>query len=344
VAVGLVYDPVYLKHDTGEHPENGGRLTAIMDCLEESGIQQQLTAIAARPATVDEIARVHTRHHINHIQEVASSGGAWLDSDTMVTPDSYEVAVCAAGGAIALAEAVMDSRVTSGFALVRPPGHHATPRQAMGFCLFNNIAIATAHALARYGLERALIIDFDVHHGNGTQAIFEERADVLYISTHEYPFYPGTGSLEETGRGAGAGNTVNIPLPAACGDKEYAQVYDQIIVPAARRYRPQLILVSAGYDPHWADEIGMMRVSVAGFREMAVTIKSLADELCASRLVFILEGGYNRDALSASVRATIEVLLGRPGTDNPLGPSPRASAASRIDALIKAIKELHSLN
>jgi acetoin utilization deacetylase AcuC-like enzyme len=343
VAVGLVYDPIYLKHDTGEHPENGSRLTAIMACLEGSGLRRQLTAIAPRPATVDEIARVHTRHHITHIQDVANKGGAWLDSDTIVAPDSYEVALCAAGGAIVLAEAVMDGRVTSGFALVRPPGHHATPRRAMGFCLFNNIAIAAAHALARYGLERALIIDFDVHHGNGTQAIFEERADVLYISTHEYPFYPGTGGMEETGRGAGAGTTVNIPLPAGCGDKEYAQVFNQIIVPAAKRYRPQLILVSAGYDPHWADEIGMMLVSVTGFREMAVTIKSIADEMCAGRLVFILEGGYNRDALSASARATIEVLMEQPGKDDPLGPSPRASAVPRIDALIKAIKEVHSL-
>jgi len=343
MAVGLVYDPIYLKHDTGQHPENGSRLTAIMDCLEESGLRQQLTAIAPRPASVDEIARVHTRFHITHIQDVASNGGAWLDSDTFVVPDSYEVALYAAGGAVALAEAVMDGRVTSGFALVRPPGHHATPRKAMGFCLFNNIAIATAHILAKYKLERALIIDFDVHHGNGTQAMFEERADVLYISTHQYPFYPGTGGLEETGRGAGAGFTLDIPLPAGCGDAEYAQVFDQIIVPAARRYRPQIILVSAGYDPHWADEIGWMQVSVSGFREMARTIKSLADELCAGRLAFILEGGYNRAALAASVKATLEMLLDKPGTEDPLGPSPRTAATPEIDSLIKAIKELHSL-
>jgi acetoin utilization deacetylase AcuC-like enzyme len=343
MAVGLVYNPIYLKHDTGQHPENGSRLTAIMDCLEESGLRRQLTAIAPRPATVDEIARVHTRFHINHIQDVANNGGAWLDSDTFVVPDSYEVALYAAGGAVVLAEAVMDGRVTSGFALVRPPGHHATPRKAMGFCLFNNIAIATAHTLVKYKLERALIIDFDVHHGNGTQTMFEERADVLYISTHQYPFYPGTGGLEETGRGAGAGTTINIPLPTGCGDTEYAQVFEQIIVPAAKRYRPQIILVSAGYDPHWADEIGWMQVSVSGFREMARTIKGLADELCAGRLAFILEGGYNRAALSASVKATFEVLLGQPGTDDPLGPSPRTSAAPEIDTLIKALKELHSL-
>jgi acetoin utilization deacetylase AcuC-like enzyme len=239
-------------------------------------------------------------------------------------------------------EAIMGGEISSAFALVRPPGHHATPRHAKGFCLFNNIAIATRHALAEYKLERILIIDFDVHHGNGTQEAFYDNPRVMYISTHEYPFYPGTGSLEETGGGAAKGTNINIPLPAGCGDAEYLKVFEQIIVPAARRFNPQLILVSAGYDTHWADPLAMMEVSVTGFGQMAGIIKGLADELCGGRLAFTLEGGYNLDALAASVKATFDVLLGN-NFEDPLGQSSRSLGAADIDRLIKAIKEIHKL-
>jgi acetoin utilization deacetylase AcuC-like enzyme len=213
----------------------------------------------------------------------------------------------------------------------------------MGFCLFNNIAIAAHYALAKYKLERILIIDFDVHHGNGTQEAFYDNPRVMYISTHQYPFYPGTGSVEETGGGAAQGTTINIPLPAGCGDSEYLQVFEQIIVPAARRFQPQLILVSAGYDTHWADPLAMMQVSVTGFGQMAKIIKELADELCGGRLVFTLEGGYNLNALAASVKATFDVLLGSNSIDDPLGGSPRSPGALNIDRLIGAIKKIHKL-
>ena len=341
--VGLVYDPIYLKHDTGEHVENAGRLTAIINGLDETGLRQQLTPVKPRPASLEEISLVHPKQHISHIQDVARKGGGWLDADTVMSPDSYEVALYAAGGAIVAMEAVMEGKAKSAFALVRPPGHHATPRRAMGFCLFNNIAIAAEQALARYKLEHILIIDFDVHHGNGTQEIFYERPEVMYVSTHEYPFYPGSGSVEETGRGTARGTTVNIPLPAGCGDSEYIQVFEQIIVPAARRFKPQLILVSAGYDAHWADEIALMQVSVSGFREMVKIIQGLADDLCDSRLVFCLEGGYNLSALAASVKATLDVLLGNAATDNPLGQPAHGFRAPKIDSLLRAIKEVHAL-
>ncbi len=340
--VGYVYDPIYLKHDTGEHVENAGRLETILSRLEETGLRQQLTLVEPRAAAIEELSLVHHRQHIRHIQDVAQRGGGWLDADTVMSPDSYEVALYAAGGAIRAVESVMDGEVGSAFALVRPPGHHATPRRAMGFCLFNNIAIAAEQALAKYKLERIPIIDFDVHHGNGTQEVFYDRAEVMYISTHEYPFYPGTGSVGETGSGAGEGATINIPLPAGCGDSEYLQVFEQIIVPAARRFEPQLILVSAGYDCHWADGIAMMQVSVTGFGQMVRIIKELADELCGGRLVFSLEGGYNLKALAASVKATFDVLLGN-SVDDPLGQSPRSFGVPGVDSLIKAIKEIHKL-
>jgi acetoin utilization deacetylase AcuC-like enzyme len=341
--VGYVYDPIYLKHDTGEHVENAGRLEAIISRLEETGLKKQLTPLKPRAASVEELSLVHTKQHISHIQDVAKKGGGWLDADTVVSPDSYEVALYAAGGTIVATEAVMEGKVDSAFALVRPPGHHATRRRAMGFCLFNNIAIAAAHALVKYKLERSLIIDFDVHHGNGTQEIFYDRPEVMYISTHEYPFYPGTGGVEETGRGTAKGTKVNIPLPAGCGDNEYLLAFEQIIMPVVKRFEPRLILVSAGYDAHWADELAMMQVTVSGFAQMARIIKGLADELCEGRLVFVLEGGYHLSALAASVKATLDVLLGNTSIDDPLGQSPRSFTAPQIDNLIRAIKEAHAL-
>jgi len=232
--------------------------------------------------------------------------------------------------------------VYSAFALVRPPGHHATSRYAKGFCLFNNIAVAARYALAEYKLERILIIDFDVHHGNGTQEAFYDSPQVMYTSTHQYPFYPGSGDIEETGGGAAEGTTINIPLSAGCGDSEYLKVFEQIIVPAGRRFKPRLILVSAGYDLHWADPLAMMQVSVNGLGQMAGIIKGLADELCGGRLVFTLEGGYNLNALAASVKATFDVLLGN-SIDDPLGQSPRSFGSANIDRLIAVVKEIHKL-
>jgi acetoin utilization deacetylase AcuC-like enzyme len=261
-----------------------------------------------------------------------------------MSSDSYEAALYAAGGTIRATEAVMNGEVSSAFALVRPPGHHATPWRAMGFCIFNNVAIAAKYALAKYKLEHIVIIDFDVHHGNGTQEVFYDNPQVMYISTHEYPFYPGTGDIGDTGSGEAKGTTVNIPLRAGCGDSEYLQVFEQIIVPVVKRFKPQLILVSAGYDAHWADEIAMMQVTTTGFSQMVRVIKQLADELCSGRLVCSLEGGYNLTALATSIKATFDVLLGNTNIDDPLGQPPqRRFDIGSIAPLIKAIKETHNL-
>ena len=343
MTVGLIYDPIYLKHDTGQHVENAGRLEEVIFHLKQSGLMEQLTLIKPRPASIEEIAVVHPQSHISRIQEVAKRGGGWLDADTVMSSDSYEVALYAAGGAITATEAVINGEVGSAFALVRPPGHHATPEQAMGFCLFNNLAIAAEYALERHKLERILIVDFDVHHGNGTEAVFYENPRVLYASTHEFPFYPGSGSVAETGSGAGKGTTVNIPLPAGCADSEYLLVFEEIIGPVARRFKPQLILVSAGYDLHWADPIALMQVTITGLARIVGTIKGLADELCDGRLVFSLEGGYNFAALATSIKATMDVLLGNIDIDDPLGKSPRQFNAPSITPLIKQIKETHNL-
>ena len=339
--VGFVYDPIYLKHDTGHHPENAQRLEAIISHLEQTGLTQQLTPIQPRPATIEELSLVHHEPYITHIREAAQKGGGWLDVDTVMSADSYDAALYAAGGVIKATEAVSNGEVNSAFALVRPPGHHATSRRAMGFCLFNNLAIAAKYALTRY--ERILIVDFDVHHGNSSQEVFYHNPQVMYISTHQYPHYPGTGSIEETGIGTARGTTINIPLPGGSGDVEYQQVFAQIIVPAAQRFVPQFILVSAGYDAHWTDELAMMQVSTTGFAQMVKIIKGLADELCNGRLVFSLEGGYNLTALATSVKATFDVLLGNPNIEDPLGQTPYPWATPDITPLIKAIKEIHNL-
>jgi len=286
---------------------------------------------------------VHSPGYISYIESFAQRGGGWLDADTVVSPASYLVACYAAGGTIAAVDAVMTGKVQSAFALVRPPGHHALRWEAMGFCLFNNIAIAAKHAIESHQLERILIADFDVHHGNGTQDAFFDDPHVLYFSTHQSPHYPGTGRIDEIGVGLGEGFTVNVPLPAWCGDEEYLRVFDEILAPVARRFGPQLILVSAGYDPHWADQLSMMQLTVTGFGEVVRVLKRLADELCGGRIVFTLEGGYHLEALASSVRATFDVLLGNSEIVDPLGQPPGVRRAPPIDALLQRVKETHRL-
>jgi len=341
--VGYVYDPIYLKHDTGYHPENGQRLEAIMAYLEETGLIKQLTTIKPRPATVEELTYVHQASYVSRIQDAAVRGGGWLDVDTVMSPDSYDAALYAAAGAIEATDAVIKGRLNSAFALVRPPGHHATALAAMGFCLFNNIAIAAQHALKKHKIDKIAIIDFDVHHGNGTQEAFYANQQVLYVSTHQYPHYPGTGTIGETGSGAGEGSTVNIPLPSGSGDDEYHKVFEEIIVPVTRRFRPQLIMVSAGYDPHWKDRLAMMGVSTAGFADMVRFIKELADELCDGKIVITLEGGYNLKALATSVKTTFDVLLGKSDIEDPIGQPEHRWAAPDISDLVTRIKEIHKI-
>lgn len=339
---GYVYHPVYLKHDTGQHIENANRLTAVLAHLEWSGLKERLELLRPRAASIQELSLVHDRRYIAHIEDMAKNGGGWLDMDTVMSSNSYQAAAYAAGGSICATKAVLNNEVDYAFALVRPPGHHATLNQAMGFCLFNNVAIAARYALTEYELERLLIIDFDVHHGNGTQETFYGDPQVLYISIHQSPFYPGTGSVEEIGSGIAKGTTVNIPLPAGCGDAEYLAVFKQIIVPVVKRFRPRLILVSAGFDAHQTDGLACMKVSIAGFSRMVGVIKGLADELCTGNLVLSLEGGYNTETLAASIAAIFRVLLADTDTQDFVGSPP--FGMPDITPVIRSIKEVHELS
>jgi len=325
----------------GQHPENRRRLEQTMKHLQDAGFLDRMRPLQARDASIEEVSAVHHPDYIMQVRDAAEGRGGWLDADTYVGLRSYAAALRAAGGLLCAVEAVLEHEVDNAFALVRPPGHHAIANRAMGFCLFNNIAIAARYALHRHNLERVLIVDFDLHHGNGTQDAFYEEPRVLFFSTHQYPYYPGTGHWQETGRGIGQGYTVNVPLPAGTGDMGYQQVFDEILVPLAWRYQPQLILASAGYDAHWMDPIGMMLLSVSGFANMVRTLVTLANKLCAGRLVLTLEGGYNLEALAYCIAATFSILLGDETVHDPLG-----SAAQReqpVEAVISAVKRVHGL-
>lgn len=341
--VGLVYDPVYLEHDTGNHVENAQRLIATMSLFEETELKDKLVLLSPRQATVDELSTVHATEYISRIQSQAERGGGRLDADTVTSSSSYEAAICAAGGAITAVESVLNNRVQSAFAMVRPPGHHATCWQAMGFCLFNNVAIAAKYALANFDLDRVLIVDFDVHHGNGTQDSFYADPHILYFSTHQYPLYPGTGSINETGTREGEGFTVNVPLIAGCGDGEYQAVFEDLLAPVAKRFQPQLILVSAGYDAHWLDDISSMQVSISGFARLVQILQTIANLFCNGRLVLALEGGYHLQALSLSIKATLDTLLGATEIDDPLGRRETQVMSSSIDDFIRMIKDVHQL-
>jgi acetoin utilization deacetylase AcuC-like enzyme len=340
--VGLVYDPIVLEHDMGAHPENASRMTATMALLEESGVLSALPRIPVRPASAEEIALVHDPRYVDAVRRAGEQGGGWVDPDTLITPRSYDVAAHVIGGTLNAVDAVMRGEVASAYCLVRPPGHHATPVQAMGFCLFNHVAIAAAHACAKHGLERVAIVDFDVHHGNGTQDAFWDDGGVLYISTHEYPFYPGTGAATEAGAGAGAGCTINIPMPHGSGDAEHLRAFEEIVVPALYRFRPQFMLVSAGFDAHHADDIAMQQLSVDGYGALTSIVKRVADELCGGRVVMAQEGGYHLVALPWCVRRSIELLRGGEPTADPLGAIDTPEPAG-FGEMIAAVKKIHRL-
>ncbi|HMM40696.1 MAG TPA: histone deacetylase [Thermomicrobiales bacterium] len=311
-----MWSEAYLDHETGSHPESPERWVAIERALRAAGLFEVLPVLTPKAAPVERVLAVHGEGLVERVRAAAERGGAWLDPDTLVSPLSYETALLAAGGACLAARRLLGGRVPRAFALVRPPGHPAEPNRAMGFCLFNNIAVAARHAQAVHGIERVAIVDWDVHHGNGAQAIFWEDPNVLFVSLHQYPFYPGSGSRQEEGDGPGRGTTINIPLPAGTGEDVYLAAFDGVVVPALRAFAPDLILVSAGFDAHADDPLAQMRLRTESFALMAERLRDAAAELCGGRLVLVLEGGYNLKALGDSVVATIEALDRRASPDS----------------------------
>ncbi|MFO1520155.1 MAG: histone deacetylase [bacterium] len=310
--IALVQDPRYLDHLTGAlHPERPERLKSIQKMLEESGLEKKAISIEPREATEEEIALVHTRELIDEVKATQHRDSTFLDPDTHASRHSWEAAKLAAGGLLVALDELLSGKVEEAFAFPRPPGHHAERDHAMGFCLFNNVAIAAEVAIQKKGLKKVVILDFDVHHGNGTQHSFEERADVFYLSTHRYPFYPGTGSAREIGKGAGEGYTLNVPMSAGATDADYEEVFEEKIVPTVVQYRPDLLIVSAGFDAHRLDPLGGMEVSNRGYRMMAENIEIMRKKCGMIPALYALEGGYHLKGLSESVKEVVEVMLGK---------------------------------
>jgi acetoin utilization deacetylase AcuC-like enzyme/formylglycine-generating enzyme required for sulfatase activity len=307
---GFVYHDIYLQHETGpSHPERPQRLTAIAAKLEEKGLLSQLVTLLPSPASLDWLTTIHTAQYVERVRKSCQDGTRYMDSvDTPISPESYKVAVAAVGGVLSAIDEIMAEKIRNAFCAIRPPGHHALKDRAMGFCLFSNVAIGARYIQKKHGLSKVLIVDWDVHHGNGTQAAFYDDPTVLYFSTHQYPFYPGSGSEEEKGSGEGLGYNINVPLSAGCGDKEYKKAFEEILRPKAMEFNPEFVLVSAGFDAHKDDPLGGMNVTDSGFAELTSIVKEIAEKCCKGRLVSVLEGGYSLDGLADSVAAHISIL------------------------------------
>jgi acetoin utilization deacetylase AcuC-like enzyme len=305
----LIYSDIYLKHDTGPHPETAMRLSATMAYLTRKKWLEKTTLLAPRRASVDEIAYVHSREYIESLQAVTEQGGGYLDGDTPVSGKSYEVALYAAGGVMAAVDKVIDTPKSNALCLVRPPGHHAMPTHGMGFCLFNNVAIAARYAQKKHGLKKIAIIDWDLHHGNGTQEAFWDDDTVLFCSLHRYPYYPGSGSETETGSGKGAGFTINIPLAGYDSNQAYLDKFAGLITDVVRPFQPDFILISAGFDSYKNDPLGGLGMEISDYGELTKMVRAVADEACQGRIVTALEGGYNIQELPLCIESHLSALV-----------------------------------
>lgn len=347
-SVGFLYDSAVLGHNPPEgHPERPARVREVMALLEQAGILDRLTRLPVTPATRAQIERVHTPGYLDRVERIIGEGGGYLDQgDTVASPGSWAAVTAASGAAIGAVDAVMTGGMDAIFTIVRPPGHHAPPDRAMGFCILNHAAIAATHAIAEHKLSRVLLVDFDVHHGNGTQDCFYESPQVLYFSTHQSPAYPFTGAVEEIGSGAGKGYTVNVPLPPDVGEAGFLQAFDTVLRPLARRYRPEMVIVSAGYDAHWRNSLYVKnireRLTVRGLSALSKSLQEIADAYCPGKLVGILEGGYDLESLAYGVLGTLRVWLGDTEVDDPIGP-PGNAREPDITPLLERVRQMHGL-
>jgi acetoin utilization deacetylase AcuC-like enzyme len=336
MSVILIHSDRFAEHQTPPgHPERPER-AEVMDAVAARWRERGVEIVAPRAATIEQLARVHDRDYLRRISETVGRS-AQLDPDTYTSPESYDVALLAAGAAIDAVERVMGDSHKAAVALVRPPGHHAERDRAMGFCLFNNVAVAAAHARAQ-GAAKVAVVDYDVHHGNGTQHIFETDPHVLYISMHQFPYYPGTGAADEVGRGAGKGFTVNVPLEVGASDEDYQVAFSSVVLPVLRQFEPDLIIVSAGFDAHERDPLGGMRLSTAAFGAMTLELRAMAEECCRGRIVSVIEGGYDLQALSASLDAVIDAHAA-PVSAGPVTWPSSGMPSNRGQAAVRAVRE-----
>lgn len=336
--VGIVLDKLFVDHDNGMgHPESQERILAIVDMLNFTKLIDEVVKIAPRDAAKEEITLVHTPEHYDKMASTSGKPKVFLDADTSTCPVTFDAAVRASGGMISAIDSVLSGEVDRAVPLVRPPGHHAEAERAMGFCIFNHVAVGAAYLTRVKGLKRVLVVDWDVHHGNGTQHIFTNDPSVLYFSVHQHPFYPGTGGLSEKGEGDGEGYNVNVPLPPGMGDNEYLKIFSEILGPIIDQYKPEFILVSAGYDTFFDDPLGGMKVTPEGFAKQARFLTDCADKYSNGNIVFILEGGYNLDGLWICHKEVIEELLDIKHSDYRV-----IEDTPQVDSIIESVKKEYS--
>jgi len=337
---GILKDKRYLDHDMGAyHPESPQRLEVIYDMLEEPDMKGLFIEIPARKAEREELESIHSSQYIDLIASSEGKDSMYLDGDTRTSSGSYDAALLAAGGFCEALSMVNSGKLRNAFGLVRPPGHHAERSQAMGFCIFNNIAIGARYAQKRLGIERIIIIDWDLHHGNGTQHSFEDDSSILYFSTHQYPFYPGTGSHNEVGIGKGEGFTMNVPLPPGYGNGDFIAIFERILKPVALEFKPDMILVSAGFDIYEKDPLGGMHVTPEGFAGMTRSLMNIADACCDGKMAVALEGGYHIRGQRDSVKAVLKELVGEKKTD--VADLIKKADAVMVDFALKPVIEIH---
>ena len=324
--VGLLFDDRYLLHDPGgRHPESPQRLRAVQRALEAFPTIDRWARIEPRPANASELELIHHARHVERVEEACKRAPACLDADTPVSGESYRIALLAAGGVIQCIDEICAGRLQRVFAFVRPPGHHAEPARSMGFCIFNNVAVAAAYALRNHGIERVAIVDIDLHHGNGTQACFYDDPQVLFVSSHQFPLYPGTGAFSEIGTGAGRGFTLNLPLPAGTGDSTVVPLYSRVVSAVLADYAPQIIIVSTGFDAYVDDPLGDLRVTARGYGSVAAALGHAADACCQGRILFVLEGGYSQEGLRSCTSEVMSVME----SEEPREPGPAEDALFR---------------
>ncbi len=337
---GIVKDNRYLNHEANTyHPESPQRLEVLYKMLQEPDMRGKYQEMKPRMATQEELELIHLPNYVKQVASTATREFTMLDPDTYACSKSYEAAKLAAGGTLVALDKVWGGEWNNAFALIRPPGHHAESNRAMGFCLFNNVAIAAKYALKTYKIKRVLIIDWDLHHGNGTQHSFYDRADILYFSSHQFPYYPGTGNVQEVGSGDGKGFTVNIPLSPGPGDAEYMQIFEKILEPIALEYKPEIIFVSAGFDIYYQDPLGGMQVTPMGFANLTRILLEIAQKTCNGKVVFVLEGGYHLEGLRDSVNKALKTMRGdllANGRDESIR---NKVDPLMIDPIIKRVKE-----
>ena len=305
---GYISDPFYLKHKNEPHPENPGRLNAIQKNIESSKYYNNLTLIQPRKATLEDITQIHDKGYIKSVEDSCRNGVRNLDADTVISPDSYQAALLSAGAGLEAVDIILEGTVENAFCAVRPPGHHAEQNIAMGFCLFNNVGVIARYAQDVKKLEKVFIFDWDVHHGNGTQHSFYKDSSIYYSSIHQYPFYPGTGSVDETGTGDGLGSNLNLPMRAYSCDADYINAIDHKLIPVIQKFNPDLIIISAGFDAHENDPLAQINLSTECYGKMTEKLMEIANDVCDGRILSMLEGGYDYSALADSVQLHVETL------------------------------------